>query len=289
VGETGSNKDHSANPTFLFDNILRVGGYYNNKVHADVSLLVNSNDVVSDKIWVWRADHAVGSGAIDWNQNTTKNGSVILGDRVTAYGYFVEHQHEYNSLWLGEDGHMFFFQNEAPYDPHWQRQFMSHGGAVNGYSTYKVGHKVTKHKAYGLGSYCVFLFRTNGIKQPEGIIIQNAIEVPHGPDISVEKFANVYIGMPNAGGFEHTINGVGGPTKNSYNENYTSYVNGKITWSYGNHTGGWNFEDIEDAITGQSGTEPGPETHWVEELVISAQGTVDKNPKGGIGNVAALK
>ncbi len=55
VGPSGSSADHSADPTILADVFARIGGAAVGK--ATVSVLVNSNNVIGDDLWLWRADH----------------------------------------------------------------------------------------------------------------------------------------------------------------------------------------------------------------------------------------
>ncbi len=55
VGPAGGKADHSANPTFLYDLTVRTGGPRPGK--NDVGITINSDDVVADQIWLWRADH----------------------------------------------------------------------------------------------------------------------------------------------------------------------------------------------------------------------------------------
>ena len=75
---------------------------------------INSNDVLIDNSWLWRADHGAGVG---WTSNTSDNGLIVNGDGVTAYGLFVEHFQEYQTLWNGNGGTVYFYQSEMPYDP----------------------------------------------------------------------------------------------------------------------------------------------------------------------------
>jgi hypothetical protein len=284
AGHTGASANHSVNPTLLADLCLRVGGYAITPVHADISALINSNHVILDKFWVWRADHPH-NGGVDWHINTSKNGVVVIGDDVVAYGLFVEHHHEYNTLWMGERGRMYFYQNETPYDPHFQRQYMSHNGTVNGWSMYKVDNRVNEHLAMGLGMYCVFLGRSNGIK--ERILIANAIEVPNKPGVRVINATLTFIGtgmanlpphLPNgAGGFQSIINGVGAPAMDAWANPYLfEYNNGTFRASGG--LSGNNAQQI--------GTDA--DRHWVESLRINTSGIVTANPEGGLANVAAL-
>ena len=268
AGETGSNIVHP-NPTLISDLCLRVGGYSNKDVHADVSVLINSNNLIGDKLWVWRSDHGVG-GLIDWHYNTSKNGIVVIGDDVEMYGLFVEHHHEYSTLWMGERGRMYFYQNETPYDPHYQNQWSSHGGTVNGYAQYKVDHRVTDHQAWGLGVYAVFLTRANGTKEP--MYLYNGIEVPNAPNVIVEKAVTVNISNANNGGITTVINGNGAPVENAFGTSrILSHKNGET-----------EIMTETGSVQKLPSTNPAPETHWVEELRIDNQGKVTANPNGGL-------
>src|SRR5256714_7320454 len=110
----GHGAANPADPTVLHDVYFRIGGPHVGK--ATVSLEVNSDDVLLDHIWAWRADHGV-PGSVGWDVNTASTGVVVNGDDVTATGLFVEHYQRYNVSWTGERGETIFFQNELPYDP----------------------------------------------------------------------------------------------------------------------------------------------------------------------------
>ena len=107
-----NNWSDPANPTSLQDVFFRIGGPAMGK--ATTSLVVNSDNVLLDDIWAWRADHGNGVG---WDINTADTGVIVNGDNVTAYGLFVEHYQKYELIWNGENGKTIFFQNEMPYDP----------------------------------------------------------------------------------------------------------------------------------------------------------------------------
>ena len=92
-----NSKSDPSNPTTLSDVYFRVGGPHVGK--ADVALEVNSDNVLIDHTWVWRADHGV-EGFTDterWNTNIGRNGVIVNGDNVTATGLFVEHFQQYNT------------------------------------------------------------------------------------------------------------------------------------------------------------------------------------------------
>jgi hypothetical protein len=138
-----------SDPTSLQDVFFRVGGATPGM--ATISLIVNSDNVLLDNIWAWRADHGNGVG---WTVNTAETGVIINGDNVTAYGLFVEHYQKYDLIWNGENGKTIFFQNEMPYDPPNATAWMH--DSVYGFAAYKVADSVNTHEAWGLGSYSFF-------------------------------------------------------------------------------------------------------------------------------------
>ncbi|MGW4630717.1 coagulation factor 5/8 type domain-containing protein, partial [Streptomyces rubiginosohelvolus] len=69
VGPENASADHAANPTSLQDVFVRIGGAGPGK--ATTSIVVNSDDVIIDHTWVWRADHGDGWG---WETNRADYG-----------------------------------------------------------------------------------------------------------------------------------------------------------------------------------------------------------------------
>lgn len=203
VGPKNSKKNNSANPTSLTDLYFRIGGFLDQNVNVDIALEINSNDVIGDHFWIWRADHGNGVG---WDQNTARNGLVVNGNDVTIYGLFCEHFLQYQTLWNGDNGRMYFYQSETPYDPQSQEGWMSHDGTVKGYASYKVSNNVTSHLAVGLGIYDVFI-NTNGAS----IFMDNAIEVPQKENVVVQNACIVELGAGNGPlvGVNSIINGTG--------------------------------------------------------------------------------
>jgi hypothetical protein len=190
-------KPHASDPTTLSDVYFRVGGPHIGR--TDVALEVNSDDVLIDHTWAWRADHGV-EGLTDterWNTNLGRNGVVINGDHVTATGLFVEHFQQYNSVWNGDDGTTILFQNELPYDPPTQADWMHDG--VLGWAAYKVGDHVRTHHLYGGGAY---VFNRNN----PSIHTENGFEVPTRPGVQLHHIMTVNLG---AGTIDHVVNGVG--------------------------------------------------------------------------------
>ncbi len=199
VGTKFSTNNFSLNPTLLADLFFRVGGFRTTNVNVDVALEINSSDVIGDHFWIWRADHGQGVG---WFKNTSKNGLVVNGHHVTIYGLFNEHFQEYGTVWNGEKGRMYFYQNETPYDVLKQTDYMSNNGTLNGYAGYKVADNVNYHEASMLGLYDVFI-NTQGAK----IAVANSMEIPDSKGVKVHHACNVRISTDNMGGFQTVING----------------------------------------------------------------------------------
>jgi hypothetical protein len=199
-GNNGSKKRDPSNPTTLSDVYFRVGGPHIGR--ADVALEVNSDNVLIDHTWVWRADHGVEGFAGDterWNVNTGRNGVIVNGDNVTATGLFVEHFQQYNTIWNGEGGVTILYQNELPYDPPTQADWMHDG--VEGWAGYKVADHVRTHALYGGG---VYVFNRNN----PSIHTENGFEVPETPGVKLRHVMTVNL---SAGTIDHVVNGVGGP------------------------------------------------------------------------------
>ena len=193
VGPSGSTANHAADPTVLSDVHFRIGGAGVGK--ATQSLVINSNNVITDDTWLWRADHGNGVG---WNSNTAANGLVVNGDNVTAYGLFAEHYQQYQVIWNGNGGKTIFYQSEMPYDPPNQGAYMN--GSTKGWASYKVGSAVTSHEAWGLGVYCLFV-------NDASISNAHAIETPSS-GVKFHDMVTVMLGS-NAGTITHIVNNTG--------------------------------------------------------------------------------
>ena len=194
VGTATSSVDHSADPICLYDICSRVGGQFVGTTTNCVT--INANNVIGDNFWLWRADHGTGVG---WTQNACNSGLVVNGNNVTIYGLFNEHHEQYQTLWNGNWGRVYFYQSELPYDAPAQSSW-SHNG-VNGYASYKVANTVTSHQAYGLGVYGVF--QTSNVK------CFNTIETPTNQQVNVHDMINVLIEAQSGSEMTHIINGTG--------------------------------------------------------------------------------
>jgi hypothetical protein len=158
---------------------------------------------------------------VGWTQNACNNGLIVNGDRVAIYGLFVEHHEQYQTLWNGEWGRVYFYQSELPYDPPSQSAW-SEAPGVNGYASYKVADSVTSHQAYGLGVYAVFINSTN-------ISCFNAMETPtNSQQVNVHDMMDVYIAGNTSGSgtsvINHIINGIGDTVGPSFATAYADYL-----------------------------------------------------------------
>jgi hypothetical protein len=198
VGTPDATFSDPSNPTSLHDVFFRIGGATPGK--TTTSLVVNSDNVLLDDIWSWRADHGNGVG---WNINTADTGLIVNGNDVTAYGLFVTSFQKYQAIWNGENGRTIMFQNEMPHDVPDQSSWMHDG--INGYAAYKVADSVTAHEAWGLGSYCNFL--------NPSINAARGFEVPVTPTVTLHDLLTVFLN--GYGGIDHVINDTGAPVNNT--------------------------------------------------------------------------
>ena len=200
-GDDGVGRSDANNPTTLSDVFFRIGGPHAGK--ATVSLEVNSDHVILDDIWAWRADHGSGVG---WTSNTADTGVVVNGDDVLATGLFAEHYQKYEVLWNGERGKTIMFQNEMPYDPPSQAAWTEAPG-IDGWAAFKVGAEVTSFSGYGMGSYSFF-------NQGVNIFAAHAFEVPETlPTGSLHDLLTVFLDpVHGSGGILNVVNDTGGPS-----------------------------------------------------------------------------
>lgn len=196
AGAPGSQVSHAKDPVFLYDIFCRIGGATAGM--ADCMVTINSRDVAGDNFWLWRADHGKGAA---WTVNKNKNGLVVNGDNATVYGLFVEHTQEYQTLWKGNGGRVYFYQSEMPYDPPSAAEWRP--GAVTGWASYKVADTVTTHEAWGLGVYAYFA--------KASIIADTGIQAPAAPGVKIHHMVSIRLnGQPNSG-IKHVINDLGSP------------------------------------------------------------------------------
>ncbi|MCX2719756.1 coagulation factor 5/8 type domain-containing protein [Lentiprolixibacter aurantiacus] len=214
IGSEGSDVSFPDNPISLHDIYCRVGGAVVGK--AETALTINSNHVIGDHFWLWRADHGVGT---EWMEGQNKHGLVVNGDHVTIYGLFNEHFQSYQTLWRGEYGSTYFYQSEIPYHPPSFEQWNDNGKP--GWASYKVEDFVQYHEAYGLGIYSFFSGEPTVSNK---VRLENAMEVPDNPGIVITHIAT-FAGLN--GGINHPINGFGPATEIRELKLYTGFKGGR--------------------------------------------------------------
>jgi hypothetical protein len=193
VGDAVTTTRHTASPTALFDISCRVGGAAAGLTKACVT--IDSNDALIDNAWLWRADHGTGVG---WGVNKAANGLVVNGAGVSAYGIFVEHFQEFQTLWNGDGGRIYFYQSEIPYDVPAQAQWMQ--GGENGYPSIKVTSGVTHLDGRGMGIYCYF---------DNPVVLDNAIESPTTSGVVFQHVVTQWFKNAAGSAINHIINGTG--------------------------------------------------------------------------------
>jgi len=193
TGDVKTNRSHSGRPILLSDISCRIGGMAPGLAQSCV--LINTGNTILDNVWLWRSDQGNGVG---WDLNRSANGIIVNGDFVTAYGLFVEQFQEYQTIWNGNEGALYFYQSELPYDVPDQASW-SHNG-IKGYASLKVGNKVTHFKAGGIGVYCNF---------QNSVILENAVETPTVEGVQVRHIVTQWLGRAKASGINHLLNGTG--------------------------------------------------------------------------------
>lgn len=179
---------------YLSDLFFRVGGTDTEKpVSVKCCATINSDHVIGDNFWVWRADHG---DHVAWDENEAENGIIINGDDVTMYALMVEHFKQYQTIWNGNRGKVYMYQSEIPYDVPAQEVWVSHEGQKNGYASFYVDDAVDAFEAWGLG---VYLYNRDAVVE-----LDTAMEVPDREGVKVHNICTVMLtGYP---GMNHIIN-----------------------------------------------------------------------------------
>lgn len=215
---------HQENPTILYDIFCRVGGRSNYVGTAKSCMQINSNDVIGDNFWLWRADHGNG---VSWTSNTADTGLTVNGNRVTIYSLAVEHFQKYQTEWNGDDGQVYFYQSEMPYDAPaigWGPN-LGPDQPSTGYAAYHVNKNVYTHHAYGLGVYS--FFKDNVINATQAIQVDStssAVVFSHMATSWLNGYFNkndadhvcTTVSQTSATGIKSIINGQGKPVSGCY-------------------------------------------------------------------------
>jgi hypothetical protein len=202
--------DESSDPTALHDVFFRIGGATPGT--ATKSLVVNSNNVILDDVWAWRADHGNGVG---WTSNTADTGVVVNGNNVISYGLTVDHYQKFEVTWNGRNGQVIFFNNELPFDPPSQAAWMEAPG-IDGFAALKANSIATGFMGYGMISHSFFNLGVN-------VFAANAFEVPSTlPAGSVHDLSTIF--EAGSGGILNVINNTGGPATSAHPDSLVTVV-----------------------------------------------------------------
>jgi hypothetical protein len=200
------------NPGALFDIFCRVGGGgpadERDWIYIDTTVRIHSGHVIGDNLWLSSADHAELEPDEDANcpevspvfyqtekgEYNVDTGIVVNGNDVTIYGLAVEHTSRHQTIWRGENGSVFFYQCEFPYD-------VDADFGKSGYRGYLIDDSVKAHRLYSPGVYSNF--------RDAIVLVDTAIEHPPSPDIHVVNPFTVH--LDNNGFITTIVNGEGPP------------------------------------------------------------------------------
>ena len=190
------------NPGFLYDCFARVGGPYDPATHpvgVEQMVVINNGNIIGDNLWLWRADHTVAGKVIN-GDNPCSTGIQVNGDDVTIYGLASEHTLGNLTEWNGENGNVYFYQSEYPYDVD-----ISYTGI-----SYKVADTVQNHHAWGVGVYSYF--------RDHPVVAKAGIETPTGSGIHFTNSLSVFLN--GLGEIAHVINDSGDSVTHVNDQSY---------------------------------------------------------------------
>ena len=117
---------------------------------------------------------------------------------MTFYGLFVEHYQQYQTIWNGENGRTYFYQNEMPYDPPNQAAYMN--GSTAGLGGVQGGRLGEQPRGVGPGQLRLLQ------RQPV-VVNARAFEVPVKSGVKFHNMVTVSLG--GIGTISHVINNTG--------------------------------------------------------------------------------
>ena len=182
------------NGGYIYDLFCRVGGPDKQNTNATVMLEINSNNVICDNLWLWRADHGIDDSYIGWDKNTCDTALIVNGNNVKIYGLSAEHTQKDIIIWNGNNGYNVFYQSEFPYDVPNDSNIANYQSNVS----YRVNG--SNFEGYGMGAYSYF------IDAP--VTVENAFSVQKSSKIDT-VFTVFLKGPGSLGGITNVINGKG--------------------------------------------------------------------------------
>jgi len=199
----------------MFDCPSRIGGT-TPTASTNTCVVINSNNVVLDNNWLWRADHGGNTSWIGWTINPSLTGIEVNGENMTAYGLFVEHHQKFQTMWNANGGRVYFYESELPYDAPNNMVWSQNG--EDGYPSYKVAEDVTTNAGTGM-TVATLLY--NAVR------CNNTYEKPNVTGINMTHLAILWLLGNSSAGIDHIINSIGGPVNGRTNVSIpTSYYLG---------------------------------------------------------------
>eukprot|EP01084_Bolivina_argentea_P108440 193804_1 len=188
-------KYSETNPTILYDIFIRVGGANNvliQEVKTKSMIEIYNDYTICDDPWLWRADHDI-NGIVINRQNPVETGLIVYGNNVITYGLASEHTLGDLVQWNGNNGSVYFYQSELPYDV----SELNYG--IYGYCSFRIGDNVINFNGFGMGVYSYF--------RDHIVWIQNGILTPNNQNIKLENSLAIFLN--GYGGIRHVINNQG--------------------------------------------------------------------------------
>ena len=230
-GEDQAKKSADSISGVLSDIFVRVGGPDKvdiDKVGVETMMRINSDYVIGDNLWLWRADHSVLLSADEIEMNRTPNklyhkptqrefkcdhSLEVNGNNVIMYGLFGEHTLKDVVRWNGENGKTFFFQCELAYDVD-PETFITDATERDGYVGFRVADNVKSFEGYGMGVYCNF--------RDFDVSVPTAIRTPAVVTPNMVNLFTKYLDKTTLGGIKSVHNGVGSPVRNANGQTNTT-------------------------------------------------------------------
>jgi hypothetical protein len=220
---------------YLYDVFIRIGASnlgnekgpdYNKGNGIKQMVEINSDNVIIENMWLWRADHTNGKENRDGIGPTNaycENALVVNGNNVIIYGLACEHTLKDIVIWNGDSGIVNFYQCELPYDaPIDSTGLWNYSGFVINGSNFNGG---------GMGIYSYFTKKWNQNWNIKPTTCKQAILINSSArNITITNAFTVFLNnQTGQGGISNIINDKscnklsGGPSNSS--------TYGKPTWN----------------------------------------------------------
>lgn len=228
IGSTANNPGSATNPIVLNDVYFRIAETQETVAEAKANpslirqttaaAIINTSNVIGDNLWIWRADHDKSSvtnpntetaqsmtdatqNLVNWQHDLAQYGLVVYGDNVTMYGLAVEHFQNYQTVWYGNNGSVYFYQSEMPYDVptigQWTCSQPNSPTTITGTGCASYVVNAASHYAIGVGIYTYFA--STPIMAPSAMI------VPQSANITIDHIIGKWLNGDHSSGYQHLI------------------------------------------------------------------------------------